>query len=168
MSMGGHHSHKMGTDEWLTPPEILEALGPFDLDPCAPVVRPWPTAAMHYTIQDNGLLRAWEGRVWCNPPYGTEVGRWLNRLSDHGNGMALIFARTETEAFYEHVWKKADAILFIRGRITFYRVDGTKAKANGGAPSCLIAYGSDNASRLEYSGIRGQFIVIAKGQEGKP
>lgn len=117
MSMGGHHSHRMGTDEWLTPPEILEALGPFDLDPCAPSTRPWPMAAQHYSKEDDGLLRPWEGRVWLNPPYGLEAERWLRRLAIHGNGIALIFARTETEAFFSQVWERADAILFLRGRL---------------------------------------------------
>ena len=82
-----------GKDEWLTPPEIIHALGCFDLDPCAPVVRPWPTATRHYTIEDNGLVQPWDGRIWCNPPYGTETGRWLARMAEHGNGIALIFAR---------------------------------------------------------------------------
>lgn len=62
------HQKNGGHDEWLTPPEILRALGEFDLDPCAPVVRPWETAARHYTVQDDGLALPWEGRVWCNPP----------------------------------------------------------------------------------------------------
>jgi len=44
------------TNEWLSPPEIVKVLGPFDLDPCSPVYRPWPTAREHYTIIDNGLL----------------------------------------------------------------------------------------------------------------
>lgn len=39
------HQKNGGHDEWLTPPEILRALGEFDLDPCAPVVRLWETAA---------------------------------------------------------------------------------------------------------------------------
>lgn len=42
MSIGSHHSHKSGTVEWLTPPEIIAALGPFDLDPCAPIEQPYP------------------------------------------------------------------------------------------------------------------------------
>jgi hypothetical protein len=117
----------MKNDEWLTPPEILEALGPFDLDPCAPVNRPWPMASRHYTIQDDGLMKPWEGRVWLNPPYGLQAERWLRRLAEHGNGIALIFARTETEAFFSQVWERATGLLFIRGRLTFYRVDGTKA-----------------------------------------
>lgn len=41
MAIGSHHSHKMGKDEWLTPPQIIKALGGFDLDPCSPINRPW-------------------------------------------------------------------------------------------------------------------------------
>jgi hypothetical protein len=154
----------MKNDEWLTPPEILEALGPFDLDPCAPVNRPWPMASRHYTIQDDGLMKPWEGRIWLNPPYGLQAERWLRRLAEHANGIALIFARTETEAFFSQVWKRATGLLFIRGRLTFYRADGTKAKANGGAPSVLIAYGAENARRLEYSGINGAFLYLAEAR----
>ena len=43
------------TDEWYTPKEIIDALGKFDLDPCAPIIRPWETAKNHFTIEDNGL-----------------------------------------------------------------------------------------------------------------
>ena len=43
--MGGHHAPVKGAkDEWITPPFITQALGPFDLDPCAPVDAPWPIA----------------------------------------------------------------------------------------------------------------------------
>ena len=59
-----------GKDEWLTPPEIVKSLGEFDLDPCSPIERPWDTAKNHFTINDNGLIQNWFGRVWCNPPYG--------------------------------------------------------------------------------------------------
>lgn len=152
-----------GKDEWLTPPEILKALGEFDLDPCAPVVRPWPTAKEHFTRVENGLTREWKGRVWLNPPYGAETGKWLGRLSEHGNGIALIFARTETEMFFKHVWPVASAVLFIEGWIHFYSVEGRRAPANSGAPSVLIAYDSWNpwnASHLKESGIAGKFIQL--------
>ena len=56
------------SDEWLTPPDIIRALGPFDLDPCSPGVRPWDMATKHYTVADDGLYRPWVGRVWLNPP----------------------------------------------------------------------------------------------------
>ena len=156
--IGSHESSRMISDEWLTPPEILKALGEFDLDPCAPVIRPWNMAKNHYT--DLGLMRPGFGRVWCNPPYGLISKEWLKKLADHGNGIALIFARTETEMFFSQVWERADALLFIRGRLSFYYVDGTKAKWTGGAPSVLIAYGKDNVLALSNSGIKGKLIFL--------
>lgn len=158
--MGSHQSARMQNDEWLTPPQIINALWPFDLDPCAPWRRPWDTARHHYTMRDNGLMQPWEGRVWLNPPYGRETGRWLEKLADHGNGIALIFARTETAMFFEQVWRKADAVLFIEGRLFFHYVDGSQATANAGAPSVLVAYGQNNAEVLKHCGIAGQFIPL--------
>lgn len=67
------------THDWLTPPEILHALGGFDLDPCASEHQPWRTAARQLTIRDDGLKQKWSGRVWCNPPYGPFAARWLER-----------------------------------------------------------------------------------------
>ncbi len=160
MGMGNHQSAKMMKDEWLTPPGILEALGKFDLDPCAPIDRLWETAKKHYTILDDGLNQGWQGRVWCNPPYGRETDKWLARLADHGNGIALIFARTETRMFFSQVWPKAQAVLFIEGRLYFHHVDGSRAAANAGAPSVLIAYGDTNAATLKSCGIAGQFIAL--------
>ena len=117
--IGSHHSHRMLTDEWLTPPWILQALGHFDLDPCAPVDRPWDMADRHYTVADDGLSQDWHGRVWCNPPYGYQAGLWLEKLAGHGRGTALVFARTETRMFFSQVWHRASAVLFIRGPSAF-------------------------------------------------
>lgn len=159
--MGSHQSAAMLKDEWLTPPHIIEALGEFDLDPCSPGERrPWNTAKRHYDITINGLRQPWEGRVWLNPPYGRETSIWLDRLADHGNGIALIFARTETDMFFRHVWERADAVLFLRGRLHFHHVDGRRAAANGGAPSCLVAYGRSNVEALERSGLEGKIVIL--------
>jgi len=165
--MGAHQSSKMKNDEWLTPPEIIHALGNFDLDPCAPVTRPWPTAKNHFTVIDNGLMLPWFGRVWCNPPYGRESQEWLARLAGHGNGIALIFARTETEMFFSQVWNKAHAVFFIKGRLFFHYVDGRKAEANSGAPSCLVAYGAANTKALEESGIKGMLVRLPNAMTKK-
>ena len=160
MSMSSHQSARMKNDEWLTPPEINGALGYFDLDPCSPIVRPWPTAATHYTIEDDGLAQPWEGRVWCNPPFGREAIKWLRRMVKHGDGVALIPARTETAMFYECVWGVADAVLFIKGRPHFHYVDGRRAPFNSGAPICLVAYGAANAAALRASGLGAVLDVI--------
>lgn len=158
--MGGHQSAAMLKDEWITPPHILQALGRFDLDPCAPIVPPYSTAERCYNINDDGLSQRWHGRVWCNPPYGREAAVWLARLADHDDGIALVFARTETEMFFQQVWERAGAVLFLRGRLHFHHVDGTRAEANAGAPSCLIAYGERNVTALASSGLPGRLVRL--------
>lgn len=160
MSMGGHQSTGFANDEWITPPEIIKALGPFALDPCAAHPAPWPTAAQHFTKHDGGLTRAWKGFVWLNPPYGN-TGEWLARLADHDKGgIALIFARTETRVFFEQVWGKATALLFLEGRLHFHHLDGRRAKANAGAPSVLVAYGKIAAARLLSCELAGKYVLL--------
>lgn len=158
-------SKDAGKYEWLTPPYIIESLGPFDLDPCSPVKRPWNTAKEHFTKKDNGLIQKWEGKVWCNPPYGRDTKDWLKKCSDHNNCMVLIFARTETKMFFDHVWNKATGILFMKGRPRFYNLDGTECRTNmPGAPSVIIAYGKENAKILKNSDIPGKFIYLLRDQ----
>jgi len=159
MKAWSHERKHDGKDEWLTPPEIIGALGRFDLDPCAPVIRPWDTAKQHYNIFDNGLIKTWYGRVWLNPPYGTATSKWLARMADHGNGIVLIFSRVETRMFFDYIWNRADAVLFIRGRLSFYDANGNKG-GTAGAPSCLVSYGAENTTALENSGIAGKLIIL--------
>lgn len=168
--IGSHHFARSTTDEWLTPPAVIDALGgpdSFDLDPCSPVTRPWPTARAHFTVLDNGLLRTWFGRVWLNPPYGRSIGAWLGRMAAHDRGVALIFARTETEAFRRFVWGAASGLLFIAGRLDFLRVDGTpmpkrngKGAANSGAPSVLVSYGLRDLDVLAGCGLNGHLVPL--------
>lgn len=151
LSLSGHQSARMKNDEWLTPIEILKPLGEFDLDPCAPIIRPWSTARFHYTKADDGLSIAWKGRVWLNPPFGSEARHWMKAMADHNNGIMLLAARTETKSFCEFVWSRAHSILFVAGRPHFHYVDGSRAAFNSGAPICLIAYGYENTLVLEDS-----------------
>lgn len=147
------------THDWLTPPEILAALGPFDIDPCASQYQPWRTAAQQYTIEDDGLAREWKGRVWCNPPYGPHAEKFLRRMAEHGDGIAFIFARTETKAFQEWCWKCADGMLFLAGRVRF-RLPGGGQSGPAGAPSVLVAYGERNLAALRNSGIPGYNVTL--------
>ena len=166
--IGSHTKPNAGaTVEWLTPPEIVQALGPFDLDPFCPPTMPWRTAKEMWTNQpqscfgikhNDGLTRPWHGRVWMNPPYGRETGKCLAKLAAHGNGIACIFARTETKMFVDHVWDQADGILFIHGRPHFHHVDGTRAKGNSGGPVCLVSYSWSDSCVLASCGLKGSFM----------
>lgn len=148
-----------GTHVWLTPPEIVHALGRFDLDPCAaPEPRPWPTAARHITLPDDGLTAEWEGRVWCNPPFGQHTAAWLERMAKHGNGIALAFARTDTRMFQRWVWPYTAGVLFVAGRPHFHLTDGTRAPGNSGGPIALIAYGEKNMAALQSADIPGAIM----------
>lgn len=168
--MGTHQSAGKGEKVWLTPPALIRALGPFDLDPCFSSPRPWDTAARHFGPEAaggfGGLFEEWAGFVWCNPPYDQEVGRWLEKCAAHGDALALIFARTETEAFHTWVWERADGVFFFEGRLTFNRPDGALASANGGAPSCLVCYGAEAIARVCNSGLRGHFVPLRPRMEG--
>jgi hypothetical protein len=148
-----------GTVEWFTPVHIVKSLGEFDLDPCTSELRPFDIAKENCTIEKDGLKQVWGGRVWCNPPYGKETGKWLEKLFDHGNGIALIFARVETKMFFDYVWNRADAVIFLKGRLKFINTKGLTSNS-AGAPSCLIAYGKENVEALENSGLKGKIIKL--------
>lgn len=166
--IGGHHSAKSISSEWATPPHVIEALGgagTFAVDPCAMVDQPWPCARQSFNRLDNGLGRRWTGNVYMNPPYSNVIIRsWLSRLVEHGNGIALIFARTETDNFFEYVWTEATAVLFLRGRLFFHYENGARAEHNSGGPSVLIAYGDQEAERLSNCKLPGYFAYLANGR----
>ena len=152
------------TNEWYTPAYITDSLGNFDLDPCAAVERKRDIATQNYTIKDDGLSQPWSGRVWLNPPYGELTKIWLEKMSDHRNGVVLIFARTETKMFHQYVWPFANAIFFFEGRIKFLDESGVASMGSAGAPSCLISYDQNeshlNHDLLKNCGLRGKFVSL--------
>lgn len=96
---------------WPTPRKTFEALNAefkFNLDPC-------PLGAKH-----DGLAVAWRGkRVFCNPPYGPGIRKWLERGLEAKLAVFLLPARTDTAWFHEIVMPKAREIRFLRGRLNF-------------------------------------------------
>ena len=148
------------TDEWYTPIEIINSLGHFDLDPCAPEKPLWRTAATMYDKNIDGLKQAWHGRVWLNPPYSRPlIEQFVNRMAEHNNGIALLFNRCDSKMFIDTILETASAIKFLKRRIKFYRKDGTR----GGSPGCgsiLVAFGGHNADELEKNCLPGKFIRL--------
>jgi hypothetical protein len=81
MTLGSHQQSVGKSQIHCTPKWIIDAIGPFDLDPAAADPRPWDCAQHNYTAADDGLSQPWHGRVFLNPPFNRyEVGRWIERL----------------------------------------------------------------------------------------
>lgn len=157
-----------GEETYLTPPEIIRALESqdfrFHLDPACPPNMPWRTAENMLTKAEDGLAAEWNGHVWLNPPYGTETQKWMQKMAEHNDGIALVFNRTDTAWFHEAVFEKAQAMLLLKGRIRFYNADGTQTAQSAPAPSVLIAYGTPSVHALyrayALNLINGYFIFL--------
>lgn len=118
-----HESTINESKEWYTPLYLFSALGcDFDLDPCSPgkEIVPWIPVKKTISLPADGLAVPWAKGdfVFMNPPYGEDTPRWMKKLAEHGNGIALVFNRSETEWFQSYA-TKADAILFVAGRVNF-------------------------------------------------
>jgi phage N-6-adenine-methyltransferase len=127
------------TDEWPTPDsffsEMVGEFGGFDLDPCCTVSS--AKAPKFFTKEDDGLAQDWTGRVWMNPPYGREIGKWMRKAHEsHLAGaevVCLVPARTDTAWWHDYAMK--GEIRFIRGRIKF-----GGAKHSAPFPSALVIF----------------------------
>ena len=155
MTLGSHQKTIGISQVHLTPRWIIDALGPFDCDPCAADPRPWDCAEVNLCEAADGLHQSWTGRVWLNPPFDRyKVAGWIGRLAEHGRGTALLHARTETE-WFRICWESATAMLFMAKRLIFMKSDGTPCttrsseRANSGAPPVLVAFGDYDAGRLQ-------------------
>jgi DNA N-6-adenine-methyltransferase Dam len=115
-------------------------------------------ALEYFDRSRDGLKQSWHGRVWLNPPYDSETGKWLERFVEHRRGIALVFARTETR-WFQSVAPRIDAICLIAGRVRFVRGDGGRS-APAPAPSMLLACGVDCADALKRSGLG--FVVAPR------
>lgn len=162
MKVGFSHEDRGSKNvDWYTPPWVFERLGlQFDLDPCQPLAGvPWIPAMLTYTEADDGLASPWFGRVWLNPPYGKHTAAWLAKMHSHRNGVSLVFARTDCAWYHDSV-AKADAILFLRGRVKFVDGLGVTGGSGAGSGSMLIAWGEENVAALEAMRDLGHFVKL--------
>lgn len=140
------------TIEWYTPPDIFDRIGlRYAVDPCSPLAGPvpWVPADRFIDARENGLIAPWSGRVWLNPPYGPLAPAFLHRLAEHGDGIALMFARTETR-WFQATAPRASLVVFMRDRVSFVRQDGTRNSAGRtGSGSALFAFGDECARAIE-------------------
>lgn len=127
------------TDEWATPQSLFEKLDAtfhFTLAPCATPEN--AKCAKFYTKEQDGLKQDWGGAViWCNPPYGREIGKWIQKCAEHkGVAVMLIPARTDTRWWHSYIDKNPDAhVYFIKGRLKF-----GNGKNPAPFPSAIVVY----------------------------
>jgi site-specific DNA-methyltransferase (adenine-specific) len=114
--------------DWETPQEFFDKLNEefhFTLDPCASDLN--HKCEKYYTAEQDGLQQDWSGeKVFCNPPYGRNVAKWVKKCYDETHtgdcklAVMLISARTDTKWFHDYIYNhNADEIRFIKGRLKF-------------------------------------------------
>lgn len=122
-----------GEAEWYTDAKFIESarkvMGSIDLDPASSAAANETVRATHYfTIEDDGLKQEWTGRIWLNPPY-SKAYLFTKKLLESKSvteSICLMNNCTETQWFYD-ISSAANAIVFTKGRTTFYRADGTES-----------------------------------------
>jgi len=121
------------SNEWSTPQDFFDKLNAefqFNLDPCATDEN--HKCSKYFTRETDGLSQNWGGYcVFCNPPYGREIGAWVEKCYHEAQKentvvVMLIPARTDTKYFHDYIYHRSE-IRFIRGRLKF-------GNSNQGAP----------------------------------
>jgi hypothetical protein len=119
------------TGKWATPRALYEELDRefgFTLDPC-------PIDDAERIMEFDGLARSWAGqRVFCNPPYGPQIAKWMEKATEAGVAVYLVPSRTDVRWFHDFALK-ADEIRFVKGRLKF-----GDAVNSAPFPSCIIVF----------------------------
>jgi site-specific DNA-methyltransferase (adenine-specific) len=123
--------------DWETPQEFFDALNTefhFTLDAAASAEN--AKCEKFYTYRENGLAQSWAGRVWINPPYGSDISRWIQKAATEPSEVTvmLIPARTDTKAWHNFIFNNAE-IRFVKGRLKF-----GNAEANAPFPSAVVIF----------------------------
>lgn len=133
------------SNEWCTPQYLFDELDAefgFTLDPAC--THENAKCKKHYTAEEDGLSQNWAGEtVFCNPPYGREIGKWVKKCHDEWQKnnitiVMLIPARTDTSYFHEYVYKKAQ-LRFLKGRVKF-EMNGSDKGGCAPFPSMIVIF----------------------------
>lgn len=129
------------SDQWATPQWLFDDFNAefgFTLDACA--LSSNAKCTKYFTPEVDGLAQDWSGEVvWCNPPYGREIGKWVKKCAEESKKnnttvVALLPARTDTRWFHEYIYHKAE-VVFLRGRLKF-----GDAKNSAPFPSMIVIF----------------------------
>ena len=114
---------------WETPQNWFNYLDlefGFTLDPCCQ--HETAKCKKHYTPDEDGLAQSWaEERVFMNPPYGREIGAWMEkayRECKDNQALVVCFVPARVDTNWWHSWAdKASEIRFPKGRVKFQGAD---------------------------------------------
>lgn len=135
-------------EDWEPPDQYFEELNEefhFDIDVAASHEN--AKLPRYFTKENNALTQRWEGNVFCNPPYGRDLRKWVEKahkeyLRDPNRVIVfLIPSRTDTSYWHDFIFDKA-TVRFLRGRLKF-EVEG-EPKDAAPFPSALVIYGKVN------------------------
>lgn len=145
-TQAGGAAYSSNRADWETPRELFErinAVWRFDLDAASSDANALCTD--HFTAETDGLAQSWEDRrVWVNPPYGRDIGRWVAKAHEESRKGAIVVmllpARTDTRWWHGHV-AHADEVAFFKGRIHFCL--GGVPQNSATFPSALVRFGGE-------------------------
>lgn len=128
------------SDEWETPHILFDELdrcfGGFTLDPCATPQN--AKCSTFFSRTEDGLSKPWTGKVFMNPPYGREIGKWVKKAWEESLRGALVVcllpARVDTRWWHEYARK--GHVYFLQGRLKF-----GAARNSAPFPSVLVTFG---------------------------
>lgn len=142
-----HFSSK--TDDWYTPQDFYDEWDKkydFTLDVCASKEN--AKCGKFFTKEQDGLSQKWEGVCWMNPPYGREIGKWMEKAyysSLRGaTVVCLVPSRTDTRWWHDYAMK--GDITFIKGRLRF-----GGAKNSAPFPSAVVVFNGKTETGEEVS-----------------
>jgi hypothetical protein len=159
--------------EHYTPQYVLDAviacMGAIDLDPCSNSQEiPNVPAARHYTIQDNGLMQPWEGRVFINPPFGPGVEVWFSklyqeRLAGHTTEAIVVWKSATETAAWKTLTRLSCRVCFPSTRIRFTGPAGEERTGPTFSPA--LFYVGEKPERFEkaFGEIGVVWVVSGKG-----
>lgn len=138
------------TDQWSTPQDFFDKLDSefhFTLDVAADETN--HKCKRFFDKSVDGLSQPWHVSerenneiVWCNPPYGREIGKWIEKAYkeslEGATVVMLLPARTDTKWFHDYIYGKAE-IRFVRGRLKF-----GDSKNSAPFPSMVVIFRGEN------------------------
>lgn len=175
--------HSSKTNEWYTPPEIIRfcedivGVERFELDPAScPKAQEIVGAKRYYTKEDDGLSMPWGAEsVFCNPPYGRQVGKWVDKMStayysfdnaeEFSQGVMLVNA-TPDRGWFQRALKSCERVFLFKRRIKFLDAETMKPKSSPTHGNALFIWSGVSSSWVltaaEGHGIEGSLVELVK------